>query len=282
MITKMLTLQQITEFQTHILSWYGKNKRDLPWRHTRDPYAILVSEVMSQQTQISRVVPKFEAWMKRFPTVESLATASTRDVLQYWSGLGYNRRALYLKKCAEELVGRLSSLNWPQTEKELRALPGIGEYTARALLCFAFDKQIAVVDTNVKKIILTQFAHTREMLKQVQHDKKILDAIAQQLLPTGRAYEWNQALMDYAAAELKKEKIRLPKQSKFHDSDRYYRGQILKYLLEQRVSSVAQLFDLFKAIPTMDEARLQRIIKSLVKDKLVLEDSKKMVLSLEE
>ena len=282
MITKMLTLQQITEFQTHILSWYGKNKRDLPWRHTRDPYAILVSEVMSQQTQISRVVPKFEAWMKRFPTVESLATASPRDVLQYWSGLGYNRRALYLKKCAEELVGRLSSLNWPQTEKELRALPGIGEYTARALLCFAFDKQIAVVDTNVKKIILTQFAHTREMLKQVQHDKKILDAIAQQLLPTGRAYEWNQALMDYAAAELKKEKIRLPKQSKFHDSDRYYRGQILKYLLEQRVSSVAQLLDLFKAIPTMNEARLQRIIKSLVKDKLVLEDSKKMVLSLEE
>lgn len=268
----MLSSEEVTQFQYKIFTWYSMHQRDLPWRHTRDPYAILVSEVMSQQTQISRVVPKFDAWMKRFPTVERLASASTRDVLQYWSGLGYNRRALFLKKCAEALVGK----QWPQTEKELRQLPGIGEYTARALLCFAFDQQIAVIDTNVKKIILTQFTHTSQV------HKKTLEVVAQQLLPVGRAYEWNQALMDYAAAELKKEKIVLPKQSRFHDSDRYYRGQILKYLLKQKTTTREELLVYFQDIPTINANRLEKIITGLLKDSLVLEDSKKMVLSLEE
>lgn len=304
---KMLAPQQITDFQTYILSWYEHNKRNLPWRSIRDPYAILVSEVMSQQTQISRVIPKYLAWMEKFPTVESLANASTREVLEYWSGLGYNRRALYLKKCAEELVrnspssrpfpkrGRRlgsSDLYWPQTEKELRQLPGIGEYTARALLCFAFDQQIAVVDTNVKKVILTHWKiekekwilekNGREKAAESTPTEKEIQTLAAQLLPTGKAYEWNQALMDYAAAELRKHRIAIPKQPVFKDSDRYYRGQILKYLLEQNTGSVPQLLDLFTYIPTMNEERLRRIINSLVKDRLVLEDSKKMVLSLEE
>src|SRR6185312_9779538 len=118
MIPKMLSSKQILSFQKEILEWFEKNKRDLPWRKSRDPYAILVSEVMLQQTQVSRVIPKYKAWMGKFPTLKSLADASTRDVLLFWSGLGYNRRALYLKRLAQELVKNHKS-TFSQDEKEL-------------------------------------------------------------------------------------------------------------------------------------------------------------------
>src|SRR5438477_3740296 len=98
-------------FQQKILDWYSRNQRDLPWRKSRDPYRILVSEVMLQQTQVSRVIPKYEAWLERFPDVQSLAKATTADVLKYWSGLGYNRRALYLQRCAKEIVQKTQSLH---------------------------------------------------------------------------------------------------------------------------------------------------------------------------
>src|SRR6266702_3590233 len=153
----MITDAKIAAFQTYILNWYHENQRDLPWRKTRDPYAILISEVMSQQTQLSRVVPKYEAWMKKFPTVQDLAQSSVAEVLEYWSGLGYNRRALNLKKAAEKNIHKFSGI-FQQNEKDLISLPGIGTYTARAVLCFAFDQQVAVVDTNVRKVILTKFA----------------------------------------------------------------------------------------------------------------------------
>src|SRR5258708_3311988 len=146
----------IKNFQQKILSWYAVNQRDLPWRKTRDPYSILVSEVMAQQTQLSRVIPKYEAWIAALPTVYDLAKASTGEVLKLWSGLGYNRRALYLQKAAQIIVSEFAG-KFPQEEKVLQTLPGIGEYTSRAVLCFAFDKQIAVVDTNVRKVIITKF-----------------------------------------------------------------------------------------------------------------------------
>ena len=151
-----LMSSEVKKFQQKILDWYEKNKRDLPWRRTRDPYKIWISEIMLQQTQVSRVIPKYEAWLEKFPTVASLAKAKTADVLAMWSGLGYNRRALNLKKTAERVVNEFGG-KFPRDEKLLRSLPGIGEYTAGALLCFAFDEQIAVVDTNIRKVILTQF-----------------------------------------------------------------------------------------------------------------------------
>src|SRR5260221_6037221 len=200
----MISKQKITSFQKQILDWYAKNQRDLPWRRTRDPYRILISEVMSQQTQLSRLMPKYLAWLEKFPTVHDLAQAKISDVLHSWSGLGYNRRALNLKKTAE-IISKQYHGEFPHSEKDLLSLPGIGEYTARAVLCFAFDQQIAVVDTNVRKVILTRFAVS----------EKEISEIAGVLLPVGKAYEWNQALMDYAAAVLKKEKIPIPKQSKF-------------------------------------------------------------------
>jgi A/G-specific adenine glycosylase len=253
--------EKITTFQKKILDWYQRNKRDLPWRYTRDPYKILISEIMSQQTQISRVIPKYQAWIDRFPTIQDLAKASVSEVLRYWSGLGYNRRALNLKKTAEIVVERYGG-KFPQQEKELLSLPGIGEYTARALLCFAFDKQIAVVDTNVRKVILTQIFKNSQNNKST--DDKTIEQTAQKLLPKGKAYEWNQALMDYAGAVLKKEKIPIPKQSKFLGSHRYYRGQILKVLLQKKKVSFEKLGQLIKKEYTQsDEEWLRKLIVEL-------------------
>lgn len=217
---------------------------------------------MLQQTQVPRVIPKYENWLEAFPTIQALAKASVSDVLTHWMGLGYNRRALYLKKCAEVIVKRGG---WPQTEKELVTLPGIGPYTARALLSFAFGKDIAVVDTNIKKVILVEIERDKKDLSL-----KELEGIADAMLPKGKAYEWNQALMDYAAAVLKKEKIPIPKQSAYIGSDRYYRAKILKFLLVEKEISKKKLgAKLREDFSENMDPWLEKIVLSLQKDGLV-------------
>lgn len=258
--------REATLFQKKILAWYAKHQRDLPWRRDRDPYHILVSEIMLQQTQVTRVLLKYEAWLKAFPTVEKLAVAKTADVLRLWSGLGYNRRALYLQKTAQAIVSKHNGV-WPKTVDELKKLPGIGEYTARAIACFAFDQQIAVVDTNIRKVILTQFPHFAT--------EKNTQRLADQLLPKGKAYQWNQALMDYASSVLKQEKIPIPKQSKFLGSNRYYRGQTVKLLLEYQVVSISYLAKKLER----DEVFIRSIIAGLIKDGLVIQKKDKISLS---
>jgi A/G-specific adenine glycosylase len=161
--------------QEALLAWYGANARDLPWRRTRDPYAILVSEVMLQQTQVVRVVPRYQEWLARWPTVEALAASTPADVIQAWSGLGYNRRAVNLHRCAQAVVARGS---FPRRPEELRKLPGIGPYTAAAIACFAFGAQIAAPDTNALRVLERAFPGVDVAI------------------PEGRAYEWNQALFD--------------------------------------------------------------------------------------
>lgn len=158
-----------------LLAWYGENARDLPWRHTHDPYAILVSEVMLQQTQVVRVVTRYEEWLARWPTVETLAAATPADVIQAWSGLGYNRRAVNLHRCAQAVVARGG---FPRDPGELAKLPGIGPYTAAAIACFAFGAQIAAPDTNARRVLERAFPG--------------IDVPP----PPGRAYDWNQALFD--------------------------------------------------------------------------------------
>jgi A/G-specific adenine glycosylase len=128
-----------------LLAWYAADGRDLPWRETTDPYAILVSEVMSQQTQVERVVPRWRRWLERWPTVEALAAASTAEVIVEWQGLGYNRRALNLHRAAR----RVAAGGWPD---ELTELPGVGRYTADAVACFAFGRDVLPVDVNVRRI----------------------------------------------------------------------------------------------------------------------------------
>ncbi len=272
--------EKISAFQKKILLWYRLNQRDLPWRKTREAYTILVSEIMLQQTQVTRVIPKFEAWMSAFPTVQALANASVADVLALWSGLGYNRRALNLKKAAQAVVDHFGG-TFPQTEKELLSLPGIGPYTARAVLCFAYDKQVAVVDTNVRKVILTQFLrdHSDSNVRlggapsRLPVDEKHIASLADALLPLGKAYEWNQALMDYASVVLKKEKIPVQKQSKFLGSHRYYRGRVLKVLLEKKAVPISELGTLVKTNFSDDEQPwLEKLLEELVNEGFVINE----------
>jgi A/G-specific adenine glycosylase len=161
--------------QERLLAWYRESGRDLPWRHTRDPYAILVSEVMLQQTQVARIVPRYLEWLERWPTVEALAAATPADAIRTWSGLGYNRRAVNLHRCAQAVVARGG---FPREPAELEKLPGIGPYTAAAVACFAFGAQIAAPDTNALRVLERAFPG-RDVPP-----------------PPGRAYEWNQALFD--------------------------------------------------------------------------------------
>ena len=131
--------------ESRLLAWYGANGRDLPWRRTREPYAILVSEVMLQQTQVQRVIPRYEAWLERWPTVEALAAASAREVITEWQGLGYNRRALSLHRAARQIAAG----GWPG---DLTQLPGVGRYTADAISAFALGRPVLPVDTNVRRV----------------------------------------------------------------------------------------------------------------------------------
>ncbi len=128
-----------------LLAWFADYGRDLPWRRTHDPYAILVSEVMSQQTQVERVVPRWRRWVERWPTAEALADAPAGDVIREWQGLGYNRRALSLHRAAQQIAAH----GWPE---DLRKLPGIGRYTADAVACFAFGRPVLPVDVNVRRV----------------------------------------------------------------------------------------------------------------------------------
>jgi A/G-specific adenine glycosylase len=164
--------------QRALLAWFAEHGRDLPWRRTRDPYAILVSEVMLQQTQVARVLERYPAWLERWPTPAALAAAPAADVLRAWSGLGYNRRALNLQNAARRVV---ELGEFPREIAELERLPGIGPYTARAIACFAFGAQVTALDTNVRRVLERSLGTT-----DVEP-------------PAGRAWEWNQVLFDLGA-----------------------------------------------------------------------------------
>jgi A/G-specific adenine glycosylase len=166
-----------------LLAWYDRVRRPLPWRETRDPYALLVSEVMLQQTQALRVAPYYERWLARFPDAAALAAAPVRDVLAEWSGLGYNRRALALQAAAREVAAR----GWPE---DLTDLPGVGPYTAAAVASFAWDRQVAAIDTNVRRVLAR---------REGPRGSAALRQRLAELLPPGRAAAFNQAMMELGA-----------------------------------------------------------------------------------
>ncbi len=256
----------IEEFQNKIFTWYKSNKRDLPWRKTSDPYAILVSEMMSQQTQLSRVIPKYLEWMQQLPTLESLSTASTDQVLRFWSGLGYNRRAIYLKNISQLVVSDYNG-QFPKEYDNLITLPGIGKYTASAISCFAFNQQIVVIDTNVRKTILLTFFPYNE--HHLVNDKEI-SHVANLLLPKRKAKIWNQALMDYAAIQLKGRKVPLKKQPQFIYSSRYYRGMIIKLLLQKKQILRKDIGVEVGYDPKKTNGSIDALIDKLVKEKLIV------------
>ena len=184
--------EAVAEVQAALLSWFDATGRRLPWRETADGYAILVSEVMLQQTQVDRVIPVYHAFLHRFPTFESLADAPAGEVIRAWAGMGYNRRALNLQRAAQAVVERHGGA-LPTDPKALRSLPGVGEYTANALACFAQGRQVAVVDTNVRRVLGRVFHWP-----STPTDREVA-ATAERVLPEGKAWAWNQALMDLGA-----------------------------------------------------------------------------------
>jgi A/G-specific adenine glycosylase len=183
-------------FQRSLLAWYGKHGRDLPWRRTRAPYRVLVSEIMLQQTQVERVVPKYLQFLRRYPTLRSLARARVDEVRRLWYPLGYNIRPVRLHAIAREAVARYGG-RLPDSAEDLRRLPGVGRYTAGAILSFAYGRDAAVLDTNVRRVLGRVFLGPRR-LARVRGEKALWD-LAEALVPRGRAYDFNQALMDFGA-----------------------------------------------------------------------------------
>lgn len=183
-----------TRFSRAVRAWFRKNGRALPWRETRDPYRVLVSEAMLQQTQVSRVVDYYDRFLKRFPTLEALAAARPRQVRESWEGLGYYARARNLHALSRKVDGAL-----PSEPDALRKLPGVGAYTAGAVASFAFEKRAALVDTNVARVLRRAFA-PRADFKTARGSKKIW-AIAEAILPRtgGATWEHNQGVMELGA-----------------------------------------------------------------------------------
>src|SRR5437660_2653888 len=188
--------EQLARVHAYLLQWYAEEHRDLPWRSTHDPYAILVSEIMLQQTQVDRVLPKYQQFLAAFPTLADLAAAPTADVISAWVPLGYNMRAVRLQSIARQVIAEFGG-RIPDTIDELLQLKGIGRYTAGAIACFAYHKQVATVDTNIYRVLHRIFLGL-ELPEPKLNDATML-AFAEQVLPNDEAYNWNQALMDLGA-----------------------------------------------------------------------------------
>jgi A/G-specific adenine glycosylase len=224
--------RRLRALRARLLDWYAEHRRDLPWRHTIDPYAILVSEVMLQQTQVPRVVPRFVAWLEVWPDLESLAAAPLTDVLQRWQGLGYNNRAQRLQACAQAAVVAAPTgmpARLPRTPAELRALPGVGPYTARSVLIFAHNADLAAVDANVRRVL------THELRLPEDLGEKQLQAVADAALPRGHSRDWHNALMDYGSRVLTARTTgiaSLSRQGSFEGSRRQKRALLLRGLLD--------------------------------------------------
>jgi len=244
-------------FRKKIDGYYGLRGRDLPWRRTRDPYRILVSEVMLQQTQVPRVQTFYEKFIKKFPNFATLAKAQKGDVLAAWQGLGYNRRALALWRTAKEVVKNYGG-KLPRERETLESFPGIGPYTAGAIRAFAFSKPEVFIETNIRRVFIHFFFPGRSKV----HDREILPLI-QKTLDHKNPRRWYFALMDYGAelgatekANPNRRSAHYAPQSKFSGSDREIRGKILRIVLARKKASIDGLE---KTIPQPRE----RIIKVL-------------------
>ena len=268
---------RILKFQQMIFTWWGKNRRDLPWRHTHDPYKIAISEIMLQQTQVSRVLTRYSEFIEEYPTVYNLARASKASILRMWSGMGYNRRALYLHDMAKVIV-QLYQGKFPVDEKLLIQLPGIGTYTARAILIFAYKKNIACVDTNILKIITHFFFHDK------LQKESVIGEIAGQLVPSGNSWEWHQALMDFGSINLKNKRVnkyslsaQAGNKQPFRETNRFYRGKIIDMLREKKYAETKIINYIYNQY-NKQEYEIQSILNGLIRDGLVVR--KKNMLSL--
>jgi A/G-specific adenine glycosylase len=263
MTTHTLSAEKISSVQQILLAWFALNRRDLPWRHTRDPYRILLAEIMLQQTQVDRVVTYYETFLARFPTLADLASAPTSEVIRLWAGLGYNRRAVNLQRTAKAMVDEYGGV-FPETVEALHALPGIGPYTAGAIACFAFEQDVAFIDTNMRRVLHRLFIGV-DVPKPSVPDRVILE-IAAAVFPPGQGWTWNQALIEFGALQCTARKpacVTCPLQQsclafpaiqtalaqqpraapsrtteRFETSNRYYRGRVVDALRELAVGGL--------------------------------------------
>ena len=247
----------ISRFRDEILSYYRENGRTLPWRETGDPYDVLVSEFMLQQTQVSRVLEKYSVFLALFPDVTSLARAPLQEVLRAWQGLGYNRRAIALQRTAREVVETYHGV-LPSDPAELCTLPGIGPYTAGAVAAIAFNRPAVFLDTNIRTVFHYFFFPEDETVT----DRDII-SLVELTLDRDNPREWYYALFDYGAM-LKRERkepagILRRGQGAFHGSDRQVRGQVIRLLLESGPLSEEGIFARLGG----DEDRVKRILAQL-------------------
>jgi A/G-specific adenine glycosylase len=270
----------VTRLHTTMLEWYAANARDLPWRQTIDAYAILVSEVMLQQTQVSRVVPRYFSFLQRFPDLETLAASTLKDVLEEWSGLGYNNRAERLRRCAQAVVAGESAITTgraacpeppagpdgraalPADLRSLQALPGLGPYTARAVLIFAHNADLAAVDANVRRVL------THELRLPSDLAAPALQHVADAVLPPGRSRDWHNALMDYGALVLTSRATGIAartRQGPFAGSRRWWRSRIVQILLAGGPQTAAALGSTLR----VEDDRLEELLTLLERDGIV-------------
>ena len=241
--------------------------RDFPWRVTSNPYEILVSEVMLQQTQTYRVLPKYLAFLKQFPTAAALAQAPLQAALACWQGLGYNRRALLLQKSCQAVLAQHGGV-FPKDPKVLETLPGIGPYTSRAVATFAFGTQVPFIETNIRTVYLHHFFAEHDKV----HDRLIL-AVIEKTIDTRDVRNWFYALMDYGVSLKKKLKninqksVHYARQSTFEGSDRQIRGRIVKLLTQKNTIARQDLL----VYLDREEARVNKILDGLKKDGMIAE-----------
>ncbi len=269
-----MNTQKRQNFKKKIWRWRRQNAPALPWRKTKNPYYIFVSEVMLQQTQIARVLIKYPRFLKAFPAIQSLAASPLRRVLSVWHGMGYNRRGLYLQQAAREIVKKHKG-KIPKDIQALDALPGIGPYSARAIACFAHGVCEPFVETNIRRAIIHEFFPRKKNIT----DKEIL-LILQQIQPltSNLQREWYWALMDYGRDALKhlpnanRKSKRYAKQSQFEGSPRYIRAKIISYLIANKKATVYELYlSLAKDmhLPDMSESDVETSVSHMAREGLV-------------
>jgi A/G-specific adenine glycosylase len=261
--------EEITRFRDTVYAFFTENGRDLPWRHSADPYHIVVSEVMLQQTQVERVLVKYDEFLRVFPDFASLAGAGLKEVLGLWQGLGYNRRALTLKKLATEVVDRFQGA-LPCTVEALARLPGLGKATASAVAAFAFHAPVVFMETNIRRVFLHHFFEGQEGVK----DREILPVVSI-TLDRENPHQWYSALMDYGSALKKglsnpnRRSAHYKRQPPFERSDRKIRGQIVALL----VGTEGLTFPAMLNSLGSDWERTERILTELTEEGFVRESA---------
>ncbi len=264
-----LTARQIVAFRKKILRFYKLHGRALPFRRTTDPYRITVAEIMLQQTQVDRVVPKYEAWIRKWPTWHALAQANRRQLLTMWSGLGYNRRCLYLGELAKVVVTKYRG-KLPDDPALLMKLPGLGPYTSRAILIFAFNRPLVTIDTNIRRVLMHEF------YLPATTSKAEIESLAHRLLPRDRARDWHNALMDYSVLRLPRKLPSIPplsRQSRFHGSIRQIRGEIIRRLTRSNKLNIEVLSsdmgrseaEVFKAALALQKEKIVRVSGKMIR-----------------